>query len=159
MTIYSLDVLLSQFWTSPLFHVQFFVTSCPAYIFLRSQVRWPGIPISLRIFHSLLSSTQSKEEKQMLFWNSLAFSTIRHILVLWSLVPLPFLNPGCTSGSSQFMYCWSLAWRIFSITLLACEMNAIVRWSEHSLALSFFGMGMKMDLFHSCHHCWVFQIC
>ena len=25
-----------------------------------------------------------------------------------------------------FMYCWSLAWRILSITLLACEMNAIV---------------------------------
>ena len=23
------------------------------------------------------------------------------------------------------MYCWSLAWRILSITLLACEMSAI----------------------------------
>ena len=31
-----------------------------------------------------------------------------------------------TSGSSQFTYCWSLAWRILSITLLACEMSAIV---------------------------------
>ena len=28
--------------------------------FLRRQVRWSGIPISLRIFHSLLWSTQSK---------------------------------------------------------------------------------------------------
>ena len=27
----------------------------------------------------------------------------------WSLVPLPFLNPAWTSGSSQFMYYWSLA--------------------------------------------------
>ena len=27
-----------------------------------------------------------------------------------------------TSGSSQFTYCWSLAWRILSITLLACEL-------------------------------------
>ena len=26
----------------------------------------------------------------------------------------------------KFMYCWNLAWRIFSITLLACEMSAIV---------------------------------
>ena len=26
----------------------------------------------------------------------------------------------------QFMYCWSLALKILSITLLACEMNAIV---------------------------------
>ena len=31
----------------------------PAYSFLRRQVRWSGIPISLRIFHSFLSSTQS----------------------------------------------------------------------------------------------------
>ena len=36
----------------------------------------------------------------------------------WSLVPLPFLNPAWTSGSSRFMYCWSLACRILSITLL-----------------------------------------
>ena len=34
--------------------------SWPAYRFLKRQVRWSGIPISLRIFHSLLSSTQSK---------------------------------------------------------------------------------------------------
>ena len=36
------------------------VASWPAYRFLRRQVRWPGIPISFRIFHSLLWSTQSK---------------------------------------------------------------------------------------------------
>ena len=30
-----------------------------------------------------------------------------------------------TSGSSRFMYCWSLAWRILSSTLLACEMSAL----------------------------------
>ena len=34
------------------------VSSWPAYRFLRRQVRWSGIPISLRIFHSLLWSTQ-----------------------------------------------------------------------------------------------------
>ena len=42
-----------------------------------------------------------------------------------SLVPLSFLNPACTSGSSQFIYCWCLAWRILSITLLTCEVSAI----------------------------------
>ena len=36
------------------------VASWPAYMFLKRQVRWSGIPISLRIFHSLLWSTQSK---------------------------------------------------------------------------------------------------
>ena len=56
------------------------------------------------------------------------------------------------SGSSQFTYCWSLAWRILSITLPACEMST-------SLALPLFGVGMKADLFQSCGHCWIFQIC
>ena len=37
-----------------------------------------------------------------------------------------FLNPAWTSESSWYMYWWSLAWRILSITLLACEMSAIV---------------------------------
>ena len=36
------------------------VASWLAYRFLRRQVRWSGIPISLGIFHSLLWSTQSK---------------------------------------------------------------------------------------------------
>ena len=31
--------------------------------------------------------------------------------------------------------------------------------TEHCLALPFFGIGMKTDLFQSCGHCWVFQIC
>ena len=46
------------------------------------------------------------------------------MLSIWFLVPLLFLNPACTSGSSWFTYCWSLTWRILSITLLACEMDA-----------------------------------
>ena len=31
-----------------------------------------------------------------------------------------------------------------SITLLVCEMSAIVQYFEHSLALPFFGIGMKL---------------
>ena len=84
---------------------------------------------------------------------------IQCMLAIWSLVPLLFLNPAWTYGSSGFTNCWSLAWWIFSIILLACEMSAIVQWFEHSLALPFFGSAMKTDLFQSCDHCWVFQIC
>ena len=40
-----------------------------------------------------------------------------------------------------------------------CEMSATVWWFEHSLALPFFGIGMKTDHFQSCGHCWIFQIC
>ena len=36
------------------------VASWPAYRFLKRQVKWSGIPISFRIFRSLLWSTQSK---------------------------------------------------------------------------------------------------
>ena len=74
------------------------------------------------------------------------------------------------SGSSAFSkssvniwkfmvhYCWSLTWRILSIILVACDMSSIVWWFEHSLALPFFKIGIKTDLFQSCGHCWVFQI-
>ena len=59
--------------------------------------------------------------KAEVFWISLAFLMIQRMLAIWSLVPLPFLNPAWISGNSRFTYCWSLAWRILSITLLACE--------------------------------------
>ena len=37
------------------------------------------------------------------------------------------------------------------------ECNCAVVWAF--LALAFFGIGMKADLFQSNGHCWVFQIC
>ena len=84
---------------------------------------------------------------------------IQRMLAIWSLDLLPFLKPAWTSESSWFIYCWSLDWEILSLTLLACEMSAIVQLFEHSLPLPFFGIGMKTDLFQSRGHCWVFQIC
>ena len=90
------------------------------------------------------------KQKQMFFWNSLAFSVVQQMLVIWSLVPLSFLNPTCTSGSSWFMYCWSLAWRILSMTLLAYEMSTVVQWLEHSWALPFFGIHVYSSFIHSC---------
>ena len=81
------------------------------------------------------------------------------MLEIWSPVPLAFLSPAWKSKSSQFIYCWSLAWRILSITLLACEMSAIV-WCLNILwYCPSFGIGMKTDLFQSYGHYWVFQIC
>ena len=84
-------------------------------------------------FSTLLWATQSKVLAQsimlMFFWNSLAFSMIQWMLAIWYLVPLSFLNPAWTPGSSWFTYCWSLTWRILSIILLTCEMSARV-WDE-----------------------------
>ena len=53
----------------------------------------------------------------------------------------------------------SLVYKILSMTLLAWEVSAIVQWFEHSLVLHFLGIGMRIELFQSCSHCWVFQIC
>ena len=48
---YSLDILLSRFGTSLLFHIQFWLLLPDfQYKFLRRQVRWFGITISRRIF-------------------------------------------------------------------------------------------------------------
>ena len=51
---------------------------------------------------------------------------IHGMLAIWSVVLLPFLNPACTSGSSWFMYCWSLAWRILSITFSSVQFSCSV---------------------------------
>ena len=98
----------------------------------------------------------------MVFWLICGGESDLPILILCHLgtcTILPFLNPYWTYGSSQITYYWSLAWRILSITLLLCEMNAIVQQFEHSLALPFFGIGMKTDFSQSFGHCWIFQIC
>ena len=47
----------------------------------------------------------------------------------------------------------------FKHDLTMGEMIAIVRWLAHSLVLHFLGVGIRTDLFQSCGHCWVFQIC
>ena len=74
----------------------------------------------------------NKAEIDVFFWNSLAFSMIQQMLPIWSLIPLPFLNPTWTSASSRFTYCWSLAWRILSITLASMwdECNCAVVLQE-----------------------------
>ena len=76
----------------------------------------------------------------MFSWNSLAFPMIPQMLAIWSLVPLPFLNPVFMSGSSRFVYYWSLAWRILSMTFLACEIMQLcgslnILWHCPSLEL------------------------
>ena len=63
---------------------------------------------------------------------------IQRMLAIWSLVPLPFLKPAWTSGSSWFTYCWSLAWRTLSITIVWDECNCAVVWA-------FFGIAFLWD--------------
>ena len=164
-TVYSLDALLSWCGASPSLHSSsnrcFF--TCIQVSQEAGKVVWyshlfKNCP-QFVVIHTVKGFGIVNKAEIDIFGNVLAFSMIQQMLAIWSLVPLPFLNPACTSGSSQFTYCWSLAWRIFSVTLLVCDVSTIVPWFEHSLALPFLGLEWKLTFFQSCAHCWVFQIC
>ena len=81
------------------------------------------------------------------------------MLAIWSLVLLPFLNPAWISGSSSFIYCWSLDLKNFEHYFASMwdEFNCAVVWTV--FAIVFLSDWMKTDLFLSCGHCWDFQIC
>ena len=69
------------------------------------------------------------------------------------------------SGSSAFSKSSLIIWKFtihillksglenFDVTLLVCEMSAIMCWFEHFLTLPFFEIGMKIDFFQSCDLC------
>ena len=68
------------------------------------------------VIHTVKGFSIVNEAEVDVFLEFLCFSVIQWIQAIWSLVPVPFLNPAWTSGSSWFRYCWSLPWRILSIT-------------------------------------------
>ena len=125
VTIYSLEVLLFLFGTSLLFHAQFWPLLPDLHIgFSRGRSGGLVFP-SLSKFSTVYCDPHSQSlwhsqyiKNICFFWNSLAFSIIQRMLATWSLIPLPFLKSAWTSGSSRFTYCWSLAWRILSITFV-----------------------------------------
>ena len=88
----------------------------------------------------------------MFSWHPLAFYMIQQMLAIWSLVPLPFLNPACTSSSSQFTYCWALpCWHVKQAQL--CNSLNIL-WQGPSL-----GLEWKLTFSSPMATFWVFQIC
>ena len=73
---------------------------------------------------------------------SSAFS--KSSLNIWKFTVYILLKPGLENFEDYFASMWD-------------KCNCAVVWAF--LALPFFGIGMKTDLFQSCGHCWVFQIC
>ena len=128
------------------------------------QERWSGIPISWRIFPFVVIHTVkgfgivSEAEVDVflelscsfydpvnvpnLISSSSAFS--KPSLNIWKFTVHILLKPGLEDFEHYFTSMWD-------------ECNCAVVW--HSSALPFFGIGMKTDIFQSCGHCWVFQIC
>ena len=93
----------------------------------------------------------------MFFWNSCFFDNpaygnlisgssafSKSSLNVWKFLVHVLLKPSLKNFEHYFASVWD-------------ECNCVVVWTV--LALPFFGIGMKTDLFHSCGHCWVFQIC
>ena len=138
------------------------VASWPAYRFLREQVTWSGIPISFRIqlvmihadkgfgivnkakvyvFLELSCFFDDPADVGDLISGSSVFS--KSSLNIWKFTVHVLLKPGLENFEHYFTSVWD-------------ECNCAV--FEHYLALPFFGIGMKTDLFQSCGHCWVFQI-
>ena len=65
-------------------------------------------------------------------------------LNIWQFFVHLLLKPSLENFEHYFASMWN-------------ECNCVVVWTF--LALSFFGIGMKTDLFQSYDHCWVFQVC
>ena len=64
-------------------------------------------------------------------------------LNIWKFTVHLLLKPGLKNFEQYFARVWD-------------ECNCAVVWTFFGIA---FGIGMKTDLFQSCGHCWVFQIC
>ena len=147
MTIYSLDVLLFLFGTSLLFHVQLTVASWPAYRFLKRQVRWSGISHLFQNFPQFIVIHTVKGfgiiiKAEIYVFLEHSFSMIQRMLAIWSLVPLPFLNPTWTSGSSRFTYCWSLWYMCYIAVLwiflwLSCIKRSMFKYKYYYRKLLF----------------------
>ena len=73
---------------------------------------------------------------------SSAFS--KSSLNIWKFTVQVLLKPGLENFEHYFTSVWD-------------ESNCVLVWAFFGMC--FFGIGMKTDLFQSCGHCWVFQIC
>ena len=73
---------------------------------------------------------------------SSAFS--KSILNIWKFLVHVLLKPSLKNFEHNF-------------ASVSDECSCVIIWTF--FALLFFGIGMKTDLFQSCGHCWVFQIC
>ena len=132
MTIYSLDVLLFLFGTSLLFHVKFWcLLTCIQISQKAGQVVWyshlfQNFPQFIVIHIVKGFGIVNKAEIDVFLELSCFFSDPTDVGTLIS---------GSSAFSKTSLNIWkftahvllSLAWRISSITLLECEMSAIVQ--------------------------------
>ena len=125
------------------------VASWFAYRFFKRQIRWSGVPISLRISSVCMIQTVKGFgiSRSRCFSKNLPFLMIQWMLAIWSPVLLPFLRKFTVHvllkhGLENFEHYLASMWD---------ECSCVVIW--HSSVLPFIGIGLKTDLFQSCGHC------
>ena len=160
MTLYSLDILHSQYGSSP---CSLSSSNC-----------------------CFLNCIQISQETGKVVWYSYLFKNFSQFAVIYTVKGFGIVNKaeyvflelllfqwsnGCWQFDLSFLCLFSIQFEhlevlgshtfeallkeFWALFLLACMMSAIVQF-DHCLALPFFGIGMKTDLFQSCSHCWVF---
>ena len=115
--------------------------SWPASRFLGRQVRWAGISITLRMFHSLLLSTQSFQHSQ---WSkSRCFSGIP-LLSPWSM-NVSNLISGSSASLKSSLYIWKfLVHTLLKASLKDFKHNLTYIWNEHNwiIVWTMFGIAL-----------------
>ena len=121
------------------------VASWPAYKFLKRQIRWSDIPISFRIFHSLLWSTQSKAL-------AVKKAEIDVFLELSCFFEDPADVGNLISGSSVFSKTSLKIWKFLVHVLLKSSLENFehyfaTMWDEHNCVVvwTFFDIALLWD--------------
>ena len=171
MTIYSLDILLSQFGNSPLFHVQFY--SCFLICIQVSQETGTVVWFSplfksfpqLVVIYTVKSFSIISEAEVDVFLKFPCFlhdpTNVGNLI----LVPLPFLNPNLHIWKFSVHVALKPSLKDFDCNLMKCKIrNEHLAWAWLYNSLNIFGVAflldwMKADFLQSCGHSWVFQIC
>ena len=138
------------------------VASWPAYRFLRRQVRWSDIPISLRIFQFVLIHTV----KGFSIVNEEVYVFLEFSCFVYDPVDVGNLISGSSAFSKYNLNIWKFLVHIrLKPSLDNFEHNFASMWDECNCAVvwALFGIAFPWDWnenwpFQSCGHCCVFQI-
>ena len=134
-----------QPWHTPFPILNLSVVPCP----VLTVASWPAYRISQEagqvvcyshllknlpqfiVIHTIKSFDIVNKAKADVFWNSLAFLMFQQMSAIWNLVPLLFLSPAWTSGSSWFTLLLKPGLENFEhdFTSVWEECNCVVVWA------------------------------
>ena len=157
-------MLLSQFRTTPMF--------CPQlYVAMDLYTGFSGGSKVVWYFHFCENFPQYAVSHIVKGFSIVNEAEVDVFLEFSCFFDVPTYAGNLISGFSAFskssLYIWKFSVHIllkpsskdFEHYLVACELSTPVQQFQHSLALPFFAAGMKTEVFQSCGHCWVYQIC